>query len=903
VNKEVSCVILQPFINALQKKHLSPETLCAGVPYDLPYLTNKLERVEWDVYCTMMANLRPHFTEDELVQLGVEAVETPMFHTASIIVRLFTRVPELYAWFAGRPGGPGTQWFACITGSTVEVARNRVIMTLELPEGYRTCREFFLVTKGSLTAGPRILGLGLSTVTMHETTRGAIYDIICPEGGGSLSWIRKAVTWPLAVRRAARELNDANETLLARYVQLEELQGRSQRQAMQLKAAYDIGRLFHSDLDLDSTLHAIVRSLVEVAPFSAATISLDGVTDEESVTRYTKAGAEEPSAAAVTRALETRGRHLGEVNVWLKPAARLQDAEELLNYLVPTITMEVDDALSFKIVNDYRASLQRKVDERTRELQEMNDALKRSQAGRDRLFSNISHEFRTPLTLILGPLDEMLRRTRNRVAQKQLSTMKKNAEKVLTLINQLLELSRLQSGDVKLSAHESDFVQFLRGLVMTFRSLAETRHIRLTFQADRESCPLFFDPQKAETLFNNLILNAFKFTPDGGKIEVRIRLPRNAAEVLVRDSGVGIPADELPHIFDRFYQGGYPGQHTMGGTGIGLALTKELTELHHGTVRVTSAPGAGTEFLVTLRLGRSHLKDEECDAPPPHHAPRAGRQPAPGTRRRPVLPGRKHTGPRKTILVIDDDQDVRMYIRGILAEDAIVIEAADGEQGIERARKVVPDLIVCDVMMPRLDGYGVCRALKEDLRTSHIPIILLTAKAATDDRVEGLETGADDYVVKPFEARELRARIRNLIALREKLRRSFTIEQVLKPRGGFPGRSSEYTFLQKATGIAQAHMGDESFSIEAFSNEIGLSRAQLHRKIVALTNLSARDFLRSLRLQRAHDLLCTNAGNVSEIAYQTGFRDPSHFARLFRRQYGVAPTGLLKSAPRITTGA
>jgi DNA-binding response OmpR family regulator len=243
---------------------------------------------------------------------------------------------------------------------------------------------------------------------------------------------------------------------------------------------------------------------------------------------------------------------------------------------------------------------------------------------------------------------------------------------------------------------------------------------------------------------------------------------------------------------------------------------------------------------------------------------------------------------KRVILVIDDDPDVREYVRDIFASDMQVIEASDGEQGIQRAQEFVPDLIISDIMMPKRDGNDVCRTLKEDLRTSHIPVILLTAKAGTENRIEGLETGADDYVVKSFVVRELLVRATNLIALRERLRKRFSSERLLAPEE-LRVPSMEQAFLQRAMEVVERHMNDDGFGIDDFSREIGLSRTQLHRKLVALTDCSARDFLRRLRLERASDLLHKNTGTVSEIAYQVGFRDPSHFAKCFRKQFGVSP--------------
>ena len=898
MKKEVSCRTVQNILEYAAELNLSPEAVCKGVPYPIDYLQNKNERIEWDVYCRMIANLRPSLSDNEFERMGFKATQSVPFRALLVVARLLFTGPDLYFWWTTGANAPGRQLFNCLASKIVRTGGNHVILDLALLPGFQYCREFFVITKGSMAAGTVLIGLDPAQVEMRETERGAIYDITCPEGGGTISWLRRAIMWPFAARAAARELNEANESLHERYAQLEEAREKVQRQATQLKVAYDISRLIHANLDLDSSLQAITRSLVEVAGFAAAALSLDTLSEHEPVKRAVKAGVELRDSAPVIRTLDSHGVKFGDVTLWMPPGSDHRAVEELLDYVIPTIAMEIDNALSFKLVNDYRNSLQRKVEERTQELNEMNESLKKGQAGRDRLFSNISHEFRTPLTLILGPLEKILEESRNPQMRGRLALMKKSANRILQLINQLLELSRLQSGDVTLLTSQFDLVPFLRGVVMSYRSLADARHIRLTFRTDGRSVALYLDGEKSETLFNNLLVNAFKFTPDGGRIDVAVHKLESVVEVVIKDSGVGIQENELPFIFDRFYQGSAVGDHNIGGTGIGLALTKELAELHHGTVRVSSTAGIGTEFVVSLPLGGAHLSDKEYVEQPEvslstksHSAGESSGE----TRSR--MDDHRMRG-KRVVLVIDDDPDVRRYIKDIVSAEMQIIEAGDGEEGIRCAQKLVPDLIISDIMMPKRDGNELCRILKEDIRTSHIPIILLTARAGTENRIEGLEEGADDYVIKPFVARELLARVKNLITLRETLRKRFSSERLLKS-AELLVPSMDQGFLQKAMEIVDRHMSDEGFGIDDFSREIGLSRTQLHRKLIALTDCSARDFLRRLRLERASDLLHRDTGNISEIAYQVGFRDPSHFAKCFRKQFGVPP-GAIRPPARMS---
>ena len=895
MKKDVSCRIILGTLDYLEKCQIAPETLCAGVPYPVDYLRDRHNRIEWDVYCRMNANLRQIWSDEDFVRMGFEITKTVPFRSITIIANLLFKGPDIYLWWTSGASSPGRQLFSCITPAIERRGKNHILLTLTLPPGYQYCREFFVITKGTMAAGTAAMGLGPARVSMRETERGAIYDIICPEGGGALSWLRRAIMWPFAARAAARELKEANEKLHERYAQLEEAREKVQHQATQLKVAYDISRLIRANLDLDSTLEAIARSLVTVAGFAAAALSLDTLSEHEPVKRAVKAGVELRDSARLIRTLDSHGVKFGDVTLWMPPGSDHRAVEELLDYVIPAIAMEIDNALSFKLVNDYRNSLQRKVEERTQELKEMNESLKKGQAGRDRLFSNISHEFRTPLTLILGPLEKILEESRGAKMRGRLGLIRKSAQKLLQLINQLLELSRLQSGDVTLHASQFDLVPFLREVVMSYRSLADTRHIRLTFRADGRSLALYLDREKAETLFNNLLVNAFKFTPDGGRIDVAVHKLESVAEVVIKDSGVGIAENELPFIFDRFYQGRAVGDHNIGGTGIGLALTKELTELHHGTIRVSSTAGIGTEFVVSLPLGRAHLSDKECVEQPGVSLSTKSQSTGESSAETKSQTDVHRIRGERIVLVIDDDPDVRRYIKDIVSADMQVIEAGDGEEGIRCAQKLIPDLIISDIMMPKRDGNELCRILKEDIRTSHIPIILLTARAGTENRIEGLEKGADDYVIKPFVARELLARVKNLIALRETLRKRFSSERLLKS-AELLVPSMDQGFLQKAMEIVDRHMSDEGFGIDDFSREIGLSRTQLHRKLVALTDCSARDFLRRLRLERASDLLHRNTGNISEIAYQVGFRDPSHFAKCFRKQFGVPPGAVRPSA-------
>jgi CheY-like chemotaxis protein/nitrogen-specific signal transduction histidine kinase/AraC-like DNA-binding protein len=530
---------------------------------------------------------------------------------------------------------------------------------------------------------------------------------------------------------------------------------------------------------------------------------------------------------------------------------------------------------------------------------------------KSRFFTNISHEFRTPLTLILGPVQKWRERLAERSddgeLRSDLSMVERNAQRLLRLINQLLDFSKLEAGAMKLHARKMNIVPLVKGIAYSFESSAGMRRINLGVRAEPDEIEVYCDEEMVQKIVGNLVSNAFKFTPEGGSVtvalaEVRSQISdvrtQNWAQISVSDTGLGIPADQLDKVFDRFFQvdTSYTREHE--GSGIGLALVKELVELHHGEVEVRSEVGQGTELTVLLPLGRHHLKDEEIVETPageeslsngmsaPHAKTHAYEPPEAG---KPLMADVQ----KPLILVVEDNADVRAYIKGFLIASYQVAEAQDGAAGIEMAAESIPDLVISDVMMPKKDGFEVCKTLKLDERTSHVPVILLTAKAGSENKIEGLESGADDYLVKPFEAKELLARVKNLIDLRRKLRERFSVGEVLKP-GEITVSSIDDAFLQKVKSIVETHISEEGFGSEDLSREVCMSRSQIHRKLTALTGMSAGDFIRYLRLHRAMDLLQQKAATVAEIAYMVGFGTPAHFTKSFHDFFGKTPSEVRK---------
>jgi len=508
-------------------------------------------------------------------------------------------------------------------------------------------------------------------------------------------------------------------------------------------------------------------------------------------------------------------------------------------------------------------------------------------------YANISHEFRTPLMLILGPLEKLIPRLKDDEGQKQVGLIKGNAKRLLNLINQLLDLSRLEAGRLKLNASLGNISQFIKGLAMEFEAIAEQRDLFYKVIMDKDDIEVYFDKEKLEKIIINVLSNAFKFTPAGGKITVRlIEVPPDRVEIIVRDTGIGIPNNELTKIFDRFYQ--VDSSHTRNheGTGIGLALTKELVELHKGNIIINSEEGHWTEVKIILKPGKVHLNEDEILEPSDYQLRKVDNLDEylkADTEDDDIIS--EHLVDKTIVLVVEDHPDVREFIRDALNAVYHVEEAANGEQGLRKAGKLIPDLIISDIMMPKMDGYELTKKLRQDERTSHIPIILLTAKSDKDSKLEGLGLGADDYLIKPFDSEELLARIKNLIELRRKLQEKFgTGIAVLERTDKSKLSCLDEQFLNRILMVIEQHIAEEVFSIEEIGEEIGMSRAQVYRKIKALTGKSPSMYLRTVRLMKARQKILKKEASISEICYMVGFSSPAYFSRCFKDEFGCAPS-------------
>lgn len=515
-------------------------------------------------------------------------------------------------------------------------------------------------------------------------------------------------------------------------------------------------------------------------------------------------------------------------------------------------------------------------------------------AIKSRFFANISHEFRTPLTIILGSLDKLKNKMENTSDDKDIVVMKRNASRLLQLINQLLELSRIESGNVKLTASESDLVKFLKRIVASFSSLANQKNIQLTFNKvpvddfkANEEIFVYYDKKKLETVFYNLLSNAVKFSPEGERIDVSISKDDDSVKIIFNNSGIEIPSEKLNNVFDRFYQVDDTGTRNFEGTGIGLSLVKEYVELHKGKVEV-ECNNNKTIFTIHLPLGKNHLREDEIVSEDLENLQSDFISYDDLSATSTQIVNEKVEADKIIILVVEDNPDLREMIKENLQDNYSVLEAENGVKGLKLAEEIIPDLIISDIMMPEMDGYDLTHKIKTNEKTNHIPVILLTAKAEIKDKLEGLETGADDYLIKPFNSDELKIRVKNLIKIRRQMREKYQSQMLVKP-ADVVVPSTQKVFLDKLTSIIENNISNDNFSVEILCDEIGMSRAQLHRKIKAVTNQSTSEFIRNFRLKRAAELLTQDFGNIAEISYQVGFSSQAYFTKTFQEVYKQTP--------------
>lgn len=529
------------------------------------------------------------------------------------------------------------------------------------------------------------------------------------------------------------------------------------------------------------------------------------------------------------------------------------------------------------------------------DIQAMSEKIHRADQEKLDFFTNISHEIRTPLTLIISPLEQALHAlSADNPLHRSLNTVYRNAQKLVLLVNQMLDLRKIENKGFVLRAAPQDIVYMLQQILSAFTERATQQDIALHFTSEVPKLEVWLDYEKLDKIISNLLANALKFTPAKGEISIHIKMIETEhkgqnAQITISDTGIGIPAAQLDQIFDAFYQADNAQQLQRGGTGIGLAIAKSLTELHHGTIQVQSEVGKGTQFLIQLPLGNAHLSEAEMvsNSDAVTVAPTIASV-SNEIQNITYYPKLIENDQRPTILIVEDNADLRAYLRECLEAFYHIHEAANGREGIAKALEILPHLILSDIMMPEMDGLQLCKHIKTRLETSHIPVILLTAKSAQEHKLEGLEIGADDYIAKPFDILEVQIRIANLIQNRQLLRKKFSQNITLDPQE-ITLTPTDAQFLQKALAVVEQHLSDPAFSVTHFVQHMGVSRSLLHVKLKELTDQSASDFIRSIRLKRAAQLLVQKQLTVAEVAYTVGFNDPKYFHKCFKERYSVTP--------------
>lgn len=504
-----------------------------------------------------------------------------------------------------------------------------------------------------------------------------------------------------------------------------------------------------------------------------------------------------------------------------------------------------------------------------------------------RFFTNISHEFRTPLSLILAPLEKLIKETGEASRLSQLSMIGRNARRLLNLVNQLLDFRRIEEGELKNNPVSGDIIAFIRDIVLSFADLSEKKGIQLAFVSEIESLQLDFDQDKLEKILLNLLSNAFRFTLDGGSVTVKTELSGvledlhvRVLEIQVRDTGIGIPPDKQEKIFDSFYQGDLPPGVINQGSGIGLSIVRDFMGIMGGKISLESEHGVGSCFTLRFPVPESSIMpvsvsytksvDVHLDQP--------------------VYPEKSVTmGTRPVLLLVEDHDEFRTYLRDNLTPDYTVIEAINGKEGLGKALDKLPELIVSDVMMPEMDGLELCRQLKSNAVTSHIPVLLLTARSSEEQQLEGYDTGAQDYIVKPFNMDLLLSRLRSMLNQQQAAREAFRKQIIIKGKD-IPITTVDEKFIERAISLVERNIGNPDFSIELFGREIGISRIHLYRRLHALTGKAPVDFVRTIRMERARELLEKSQLTIAEIAYQVGFNDPKYFTKQFRKEFNVLPS-------------
>jgi signal transduction histidine kinase/DNA-binding response OmpR family regulator/streptogramin lyase len=511
-----------------------------------------------------------------------------------------------------------------------------------------------------------------------------------------------------------------------------------------------------------------------------------------------------------------------------------------------------------------------------------------------KFFMNISHEIRTPMTLIITPLLSLMKQDNDPQRHNVYLTIKRNAERILNLINQMMDLRKIDKGMMQMRMQETNLIGFTEDIHNMFKHQAESKQITLSFEHDTDRLPVWIDRKNFDKVIFNILSNAFKFTPAGGKINIKVTHDQQNATIAISDNGEKIPEDKLDRIFERFYQTPSSTNDRNFGTGIGLDLTRSLVELHYGVIKAHNLE-QGCEFIVSIPLGHAHLRPEEMidekDTTTVNLTDMMEEEDLPPIE----LQADKNLQQRATIIIAEDDDEIRDYLTKELSENYEIHSCINGREALAEVYRSHPDIIISDVMMPEMDGNTLCTQLKLNPQTNHLPVILLTAKNRDEDKLEGLETGADAYIVKPFNMDILRRTIANLINARTLLRQKYgRTEQLEEQMEEVKVKSPDEKLLDRIMSTINKQLNNSDLSVDMIADEVGISRVHLHRKMKELTGQTPHDFIRTLRLKQAANLLTTQNMNITEVVYACGFSNPTSFSTLFKSVYGMSPREYMK---------
>ena len=518
-------------------------------------------------------------------------------------------------------------------------------------------------------------------------------------------------------------------------------------------------------------------------------------------------------------------------------------------------------------------------------------------------FINISHEIRTPMTLIINPLEKLIAANKDKETGKTYMMIYRNAKRILRLINQLMDIRKIEKGQMQMHFSETNLVGFINDLMMTFDNTARQKNISFSFEHKEDTLMGWIDINNFDKILMNLLSNAFKYTPNNGKVCVCISQGenpnakgplKNYIEIKVTDTGIGLDENQKEHIFERFYQISGNGVHNQGGTGVGLHLTRSLVEMHYGTITAENNPDQqGSTFTVRIPKGCDHISLEQIDDNDTYvnndYSLSQLPTPEPETKEAETIT-KKKAKTNFTILIVDDEKEIQELLKEELSDEYKISLASNGRDAYEQILTSHIDIVVSDVMMDEMDGLTLCKKIKQNVNTNHLPVILLTAKSKPEEQVEGIEHGAYAYIVKPFNTEVLRSTISNLLNNRRILKNKFSGAQEQKEKvKGIKLKSSDEALMEKIMSVINKNMAEPTLNVEMLAHEVGLSRVHLHRKLNKLTNLSTRDFIKNIRMQQAAKLLKEKKLGISEVAYAVGYNNLSHFSSTFKEIFGVSP--------------